>query len=256
MCPHRGGDINTKDCYDIERDENGDRFITFGYSLFLPRSIFDEYMIRVTTTGSGTENERPRLVSLNSCSDGISPIQYGYLRECEEGVDDIVEFESSYQFDLIPGLNGIYNFELCITPYQMNNPGGDVPTDLFNECLYDGHLNENGALCFSVSFEVCSGEKELQGDDDETINRNSQKFGDRKIEFKVFPNPANDQISVSSQSENESVIVFNTQGQIQASYTLDQAGDHVIDISELNPGVYFLSKGNGAKNQVTRLVKI
>lgn len=66
--------------------------------------------------------------------------------------------------------------------------------------------------------------------------------------FKFYPNPATDQITI--ESELGEIQIFNSIGALVLQKTLDST-EEILNISELNPGVYFVKMGQ----KTLRLVK-
>jgi len=268
MCIHNptgGGIISEDDCIEVYTSGK-ETFITFDFSLFLPKALFEDYELQVSTIGGGYVDERPYIIDAHNCSDGLQSLQYDNLKDCTEGIHDLVEYKSTRTFVVSNNIcNGskVFQADMCITPIPLNDNGGDIPNDLFYDCLLSDEYEpkNDGTICIPIEVNICCDDNEDNEDtgDNQDINRRSsqkQFFGNKIEKFKVSPNPANDQISISTQFENELIEVYNSGGQLQARFKLKFPGEHIIDISVLNPGVYILSKGLGVKNQVTRLVKI
>ena len=67
------------------------------------------------------------------------------------------------------------------------------------------------------------------------IQSNSSKSG-----IKIFPNPASDYLHLESSSEIKSVEIISTTGVSQRRYSELFSKYPVLDIRNLNPGIYFL----------------
>lgn len=65
--------------------------------------------------------------------------------------------------------------------------------------------------------------------------------------FTIHPNPATNQVIISSQffTENEAVQIFNTAGQLVLEYPnlAPQHQTYTINVEQLNPGIYFIQIG-------------
>ncbi len=80
------------------------------------------------------------------------------------------------------------------------------------------------------------------------------------IKLRVYPNPANDRISIEcglSQPEDLQLQVYSVSGKLMKSEGLagQKGSNHVqIDVSDLSPGVYFVTKRSQSGIHSTRLV--
>lgn len=68
-------------------------------------------------------------------------------------------------------------------------------------------------------------------------------------EFKMYPNPANDIVNLSSNSVIENITVYNTLGQIVSRQT-SSSNEVSINVSGLSKGVYILTAQVG--NELVR----
>jgi choice-of-anchor B domain-containing protein len=64
-----------------------------------------------------------------------------------------------------------------------------------------------------------------------------------KAEFTLFPNPANDKISISGVKINEKFYVYDAKGQEMYSF-LPQQSSCVVDLSRFSEGLYIVQQGN------------
>ncbi len=77
-------------------------------------------------------------------------------------------------------------------------------------------------------------------------------------QFSIHPNPAKNKlyISATDQKENLAVKVFNTEGKLLNTQTLDVAKQATIDVSNLSSGMYFLNIEDGNGNtEVKKFIK-
>ncbi len=75
--------------------------------------------------------------------------------------------------------------------------------------------------------------------------------------LKVFPNPADEQITVVSGSEkyeNGRIFLFNSQGSMVKSIQTNGETSIRINVSDLTSGLYFLKLESGSKSATTRIV--
>lgn len=75
--------------------------------------------------------------------------------------------------------------------------------------------------------------------------------------LKVFPNPADEQITVvtgSEKYENGRILLFNSQGSMVKSIQTNGETSIRINVSDLTSGLYFLKMESGSKSATTRIV--
>lgn len=99
----------------------------------------------------------------------------------------------------------------------------------------------NGNYSLTVTIDGCSG------------NSSSVYFGSASLSennpnpFTIHPNPATNQVIISSQFfiENEAVQIFNTAGQLVLEYPnlSPHHQTYTINVEQLNPGIYFIQLG-------------
>jgi hypothetical protein len=78
------------------------------------------------------------------------------------------------------------------------------------------------------------------------------------LEFRLFPNPVNDEINISPGSDNNQpveVSVINILGQTLVTQRFSPGNKIRLDVSFLNPGIYFLSSKIGGKEGARKFVK-
>ncbi|MGE0567708.1 MAG: T9SS type A sorting domain-containing protein, partial [Bacteroidia bacterium] len=72
---------------------------------------------------------------------------------------------------------------------------------------------------------------------------------------KVYPNPAMDKVYIEGNAtENSEVKLLNALGQVLGSYKTDMQGNLMIDVSNQNPGIYFVEITRGTKMVVKKVV--
>ena len=76
--------------------------------------------------------------------------------------------------------------------------------------------------------------------------------------IEVYPNPASDQLHVVFDHAGEiklSVIDITGRTVHSTRYTSGGFTNHLVNVSELNPGLFFLKLEAGSENQVVRFIK-
>jgi hypothetical protein len=72
--------------------------------------------------------------------------------------------------------------------------------------------------------------------------------------FEVFPNPANENITIRSDVSGSEIMILNSIGQLVYKGTLSE-NETVIDISELQRGLYFIQLIKEGKTQTQKIIK-
>jgi len=56
----------------------------------------------------------------------------------------------------------------------------------------------------------------------------------------IYPNPVGNVLTIGGLTENQTIMIFNIQGQVIQTKLTDHSGLYLMDVSELNSGIYFL----------------
>ena len=70
--------------------------------------------------------------------------------------------------------------------------------------------------------------------------------------FRLYPNPANDKLYIETETEVEGVVVYDAFGRQQ---TTDNGQQSIVDVSNLNAGVYFVMIKTNEGVVVKRFIK-
>ena len=74
-------------------------------------------------------------------------------------------------------------------------------------------------------------------------------------DFKIFPNPASNQLNIDGLNEEYALKILNIQGQL--FYEMNNIQGHQkIDVSFLPSGLYFINVNNNKGNQTIRFIKL
>jgi hypothetical protein len=69
------------------------------------------------------------------------------------------------------------------------------------------------------------------------------------IEYRIFPNPATNYITVEGIKEGELAQIFNVNGQLVKEFQM-QSSSHRLTIDELPSGTYFVKMGEQVKKLI------
>lgn len=152
-----------------------------------------------------------------------------------------------------------YDFKVYVST-SGSSPASFVNAPVFtiNENYADTsvtiNLNAYSGQSVYIGFEYTTSTSynasDLYLDDVEVINTNSSAISENeKIDFKIFPNPAQDYIYVSGDLKNQSIAkVYDVNGRVLATKQI-QMNDRKLDISGLVSGMYFIEI-NGVRKKV------
>ena len=82
------------------------------------------------------------------------------------------------------------------------------------------------------------------------------QFEPFEIELEVFPNPVNEELTVTSNSRIKNITIVNTVGEVQMEVTNLETGSYVFDTSCLAAGVYILkAKTHDGHEKTEKIIK-
>ena len=70
----------------------------------------------------------------------------------------------------------------------------------------------------------------------------------------VYPNPTQDFVNFETNAEETTYVIFNSKGEA-VERNLTTSGKRTIDVSNLKPGLYFLTTGNNESKRLARFIK-
>ena len=74
------------------------------------------------------------------------------------------------------------------------------------------------------------------------------------LQFKYFPNPVNDKLTINAQTNVDNIVVLNMLGQVVSSQRPNSL-NCMVDMAELRTGVYFVQVSIGNSTQTVRVLK-
>lgn len=176
------------------------------------------------------------------------------------GGDSIYFFNNNYGANLV-GQISVYNFGSKTTSslYSYNTMNEQFKDAIYNQgklLSYNSYLDIGNPIS---TLSICNSEPN-------TYLRNLKCFGciqpnsslgtnDIKNHlFTIHPNPATNQVIISSQffTENEVVQIFNTSGQLVHEYPnlSPQDQTYTINVEQLNSGIYFIKIGESTQKLI------
>ncbi len=174
-----------------------------------------------------------------------------------EGEVELVESDVHLDIEMNP----FYTLTFSVSDkwdHEITDAVITIAGDTFEEGIYEFHEIIPGTHTFTVvadHYHDYSDEVEVV-DTDEHVEVEMPADGTSTVdlhagELKVFPNPAGDEVSVSFDNPKQGAItisLMNVTGQLIRTRTVQGSEGQVpvrIDLSDVNPGVYFIQLDNG-----------
>lgn len=140
---------------------------------------------------------------------------------------------------------------------------GTMPTDGINiwQVNWQAPIQNSGTISFYAAFNCANGDATSEGDQIYASNisyEQSQLVGVRNLKtskFKVYPNPAINEVKIESSSSITELNLYNTNGQLVKSFLNLEADKNQLDIHDLQRGHYVLkvSSNNEKYSQFIQL---
>ena len=120
--------------------------------------------------------------------------------------------------------------------------------DMYNGyyLTFEGELSEISLSLFESGIKsICSEESGELGIKNEVINR-----------LEVYPNPSHDIVNINADQSIQSIQVYNMAGALILSKTIGDANQTVLNVSELEQGVYLIeTQFDNSVSAMNRFVK-
>ena len=142
-----------------------------------------------------------------------------------------------------PVING------SIKPIEpLSNFNGEDPNGVWTLRVIDSFDLDGGSID-DFSIEICDGTATLSND----------SFTTEKQNFEIYPNPAQDQVTVefsSVSSPVSNVIIYNLSGKVVQSYNFDERPSQRLnlDVSNISTGVYLIKTLSSKGSAVEKLI--
>jgi tRNA(Ile2) C34 agmatinyltransferase TiaS len=80
-------------------------------------------------------------------------------------------------------------------------------------------------------------------------------LAEENISFNIYPNPVNDKLYIETQTQTQTIEIYDVYGRQQDYKTTRLQGNVVIDVENLKSGIYFVEIKTNEGNIVKRIVK-
>ena len=127
-------------------------------------------------------------------------------------------------------------------------------TEMTDTTLVVSDIDPEVENCFSVSAFNRVGESPRS--EEVCVNSSNEGIAEMTTSLNIYPNPAGDEIRVSSEEMIEEVVVYDVYGRLQVTETPSHQDEMTVDVSDLNSGVYFVKVKFGSDEVVRRILKL
>lgn len=131
---------------------------------------------------------------------------------------------------------------------------GDKLISTSEETVYKVKLTNPGEYCFYVTAANLAGESEKSNEACVTYEVPGESIKEIASSFNIYPNPVSDKLYIEAESEIEEVVVYDIFGR-QQKLSAISGQQSVVDVKDLNSGVYFVKVVSENGEIVKRFVK-
>ena len=100
------------------------------------------------------------------------------------------------------------------------------------------------------------GDGDEPGDGNEDPETPGEDIEELEVSFNIYPNPINDKLYIETEVKVEEVVVYDIYGRRQVVETLSRQDGLIINVTNLNSGVYFVKIKTENGEVVKRILKL
>ena len=147
------------------------------------------------------------------------------------------------------------NYDVLHTWNESNNPG---PTGTnMPEVELDAYSSTNVKFVITMSDGTVDDTEDYDFFIDDFQITTTSSLGIQEVsalQFTYFPNPVNDQLTISAQTNIDNIVVLNMLGQVVSSQSPNSL-NCLVDMAAMRTGVYFVQVSIGNNTQTVRVLK-
>lgn len=274
------GSIYTDQGFKVLLASNGEMYLTgvFGATidldpgpatnLFTTDSGTNFFILKLTAAGdfdwarsfTGTSYRAARSIALHPTNGIVAVGEFTGTTDfdCGAGVSNLTAIEQADVFIVYLDQNGNYKWAGSFgnTGISYNDLASDVTVD------NQGNIYTTGWFVETIDFDCGAAvtEQTSAGFDDiyiHKLNSNVLSVDEKQLnDFKLYPNPANEHLSISAESLNNChAVIYNSLGKMVLEKELSDT-DNQLDIRNLSPGSYVVKLTNETGLQHQNFLKI
>jgi hypothetical protein len=152
----------------------------------------------------------------------------------------------------------LINLEFLQTA-DLRSGNNTILTDVFVECTVDGGFDCEPYPCLMVDDVVAAQNNQFPYSEWNVMAIYSEDctagLNDNKVAtYSIHPNPAKNELFITAQNttQNLKIKIFNIEGKLLSTQTLEIANQTSIDVSQLVSGIYFLNIEDENGNTTTK----
>ena len=130
---------------------------------------------------------------------------------------------------------------------------GELLDDTENTSYTDKDLEYNTEYCYTI--EAVNGKETSDESEEVCVKTLGEGVEEHETSFNIYPNPVNDKLYIETltQTQTQTVEIYDVYGRRQSMVNGQQST--VIDVSDLNSGVYFVKVVTSEGEAVKRFIK-
>ena len=84
---------------------------------------------------------------------------------------------------------------------------------------------------------------------------NIDEFKENQIACNIYPNPVEDELTIATEANVEEIAIYDIYGRTMRQQVNKTTGQQVIDVADLENGIYFINIKTDKGNIVRRFIK-
>ena len=127
---------------------------------------------------------------------------------------------------------------------------GELLDDTENTSYTDKDLEYNTEYCYTI--EAVNGKETSDESEEVCVKTLGEGVEELSMSFNIYPNPVNDKLYIETQTQTQTIEIYDAFGRLQSTVNGQQS---MVDVSNLNSGVYFVKVITTEGDVVKRFVK-
>ena len=127
---------------------------------------------------------------------------------------------------------------------------GELLDDIKNTSYTDKDLEYNTEYCYTV--EAVNGKEKSEKSEEVCVKTLGEGVEELSVSFNIYPNPVNDKLYIETLTQTQTIEIYDAFGRLQSTVNGQQS---MVDVSNLNSGVYFVKVITTEGDVVKRFVK-
>ena len=131
---------------------------------------------------------------------------------------------------------------------------GDSIANVTNPTYTDVDLEYNTEYCYIVT--AVRGDEESEESDEECVKTLGESIEELSLSINIYPNPVENELFLATEVSVEEIAIYDVYGrQIMSQQVNETASQQVVEVADLEAGVYFVKVVTNEGEIVKRFVK-